>query len=82
MNKNEDIIIGVANKTTMVGGAGATFFGLTANEFAALTGVGIALLSFMLSLYFQVRKDLREKRLFEAQLKQVQLRRSDNNAST
>jgi hypothetical protein len=78
MNKNEDSIIAIANKTTVAGGAGATFFGVTANEFAALVGVAIALMSFVVSLYFQLRKDKRDKELYEAQLAQVKLRRSDS----
>ena len=77
MNKNEDSIIAIANKTTVAGGAGATFFGVTANEFAALVGVVVALMSFVVSLYFQLRKDKRDKELYEAQLAQVKLRRSD-----
>lgn len=77
MNKHEDSIIAIANKTTVAGGAGATFFGVTANEFAALVGVAVALMSFVVSLYFQLRKDKRDKELYELQLAQVKLRRSD-----
>ena len=77
MNKHEDSIIAIANKTTVAGGAGATFFGVTANEFAALVGVVVALMSFLVSLYFQLRKDKRDKELYEAQLGQIKLRRSD-----
>ena len=77
MNKHEDSIIAIANKTTVAGGAGATFFGVTANEFAALVGVVVALMSFIVSLYFQLRKDKRDKELYEAQLAQVKMRRSD-----
>lgn len=77
MSKNEDSIIALANKTTVAGGASATFFGVSANEFAALIGVAVALMSFVISLYFQIRKDQRDKALYEAQLAQVKLRRSD-----
>ncbi len=74
-NVNEDTIISLSNKATIAGGAGATFFGLTANEFAALAGVFLAALGFLMSFIFQFRKDQRDKMLFEEQLRRVQERR-------
>ena len=74
-NATEDTIISLSNRATIAGGAGATFFGLTANEFAALAGVLLAALGFLMSFYFQFRKDQRDKMLFEEQLRRVQERR-------
>lgn len=72
---NEDTVISLSNRATIAGGAGATFFGLTANEFAALAGVALAALGFLMSFYFQFRKDQRDKMLFEEQLRRVQQRK-------
>lgn len=72
---NEDMVISLSNKATISGGAAATFFGLTANEFAALAGVLLAALGFLVSFYFQFRKDKRDKLLFEEQLRRIQARR-------
>lgn len=74
-NINDDTVISLANRATIAGGAGATFFGLTANEFAALAGVLLAALGFLMSFFFQFRKDQRDKTLFEEQLRRVQERR-------
>jgi hypothetical protein len=54
--------ITVAAKTAQYGGgASAVFFGLTANEFAALVGAAIAVGGYLTSLYFQLKRDRRER---------------------
>lgn len=42
------------------GGASAFFFGLTANEFAALTGVCVAVIGLCVQWFYSRRKDRRE----------------------
>lgn len=42
-----------ATAATYVASSGAIFFGLTANEFAALAGVFIALLTFAVNFWFK-----------------------------
>lgn len=54
--------ITVAAKTAQYGGgASAVFFGLTANEFAALVGALIAAGGYLTSLYFQWKRNRREQ---------------------
>lgn len=43
----------IASATTYVGSGGAVFFGLTANEFAAIGGLLLALLGFVVNLVFR-----------------------------
>lgn len=53
--------------TTYVASGGAIFFGLSANEFAAVVGASVAILTFFTNLYFktQLLKIAREKSLEE-----------------
>jgi hypothetical protein len=44
---------GVASKLTLAASGGAVFFGLTANELAALGGLFIAFLSFVVTVWFK-----------------------------
>lgn len=43
----------IATATTYTASGGALIFGLTANEFAALLGAGVAVLSFLINLWFR-----------------------------
>lgn len=58
---------GVASKITLAASGGTVFFGLTANELAALGGLVIAVLSFFVSIWFKwqhlkaVREAVRNK---------------------
>lgn len=45
----------VASAATYGGSAGAVFFGLTANEFAALSGVAIAVVGLAVNVYFKAQ---------------------------
>lgn len=43
----------VAGTTAMIGSGGAMFFGLTANELAALIGAAVAIAGFLASMWFK-----------------------------
>lgn len=62
---NDNLIIG-ASKVAQYGGAGSAFiFGMSLEQFAALTGLLIALLGYFTNVYFQWRKDRREERFLQ-----------------
>ena len=67
----------VAKVSTYGGSAGAVFFGLTANEMAALGGLLIAAVGLLVSLYFQVRNDRRnaQRRWQESQRHELEMQR-------
>lgn len=44
-----------ATAATYGGSTGAVFFGLTANEFAALGGLGIAVVGFLVNVWFKAQ---------------------------
>jgi hypothetical protein len=46
-------VASVSSKLTLAASGGAVFFGLTANEIAALGGLLIAFLSFLVSIWFK-----------------------------
>ena len=45
----------VATTATYTGSGGAVFFGLTANEFAALGGLAIAVVGFLVNVWFKAQ---------------------------
>lgn len=53
---------------TYGGGASAFVFGLTANEFAALSGIVVGVLGLLVQWYFNRRRDRREQAEFEARM--------------
>lgn len=61
-------IAGVANKATYAGTASALYGGYTANELAAFGGIAIALLGFLVQLWFKIRADRRQVELHKEQL--------------
>lgn len=62
--------VSVATKVTTYGGsAGAMFFGLTANEAAALGGLIVALLGLLVTIIFKVRDDRRAAQRHEAEMR-------------
>jgi hypothetical protein len=44
----------VASKVTYTGAGGALIFGLTANEFAAMTGAAVAVISLIINFVFRL----------------------------
>lgn len=50
---NEAITAKVANAATYGGSGAAVIFGLTANEFAAISGVVIAICGLLVNIYFK-----------------------------
>jgi ABC-type proline/glycine betaine transport system permease subunit len=54
MKMDKDAIAAVANKVTYSGAGGAVFFGMTANEFAAIGGLFIALIGLLVQVTFKV----------------------------
>ena len=56
------------------GGASAFFFGLTANEFAALGGIVVGVLGLLVQWYFSRRRDRREHEEFIARMRQYRER--------
>ena len=67
----------LAKVSTYGGSAGAVFFGLTANEMAAIGGLIIAGLGLIASLYFQIRNDRRnsQRRMQESQRHELEMQR-------
>lgn len=51
---DKDAIAAVANKVTYSGAGGAIFFGMTANEFAAIGGLCLALIGLVVQIVFKV----------------------------
>lgn len=49
----ESLMTKTATAATYGGSAGAVIFGLTANEFAAFAGVGIALIGLVVNIWFK-----------------------------
>lgn len=62
----------VAKVSTYGGSAGAVFFGLTANEMAALGGLLIAGVGLLVSLFFQIRNDRRNNQRHQLEMKRLQ----------
>lgn len=62
----------VAKVSTYGGSAGAVFFGLTANEMAALGGLLIAAVGLLVSLFFQIRNDRRNNQRHQLEMKRLQ----------
>jgi len=71
----EAITIGVSNKATIAGGATAFVAGaadkvgvgsVDLSSWCAVGGLALAALGFLVSVYFQWRKDLREERIATA----------------
>jgi ABC-type proline/glycine betaine transport system permease subunit len=59
---DKDAVAAVANKVTYSGAGGAVFFGMTANEFAAIGGLCIALIGLIVQVTFKVMGFLELKR--------------------
>jgi len=49
------LVTKAANVATFGGSGSALFFGLTANEFAALSGVAIAIIGLAVNVYFKAQ---------------------------
>jgi len=61
MNEHADGAALLAAKTaTYGGGASAVWFGLSANEFAALVGALVAVVGLCVQIYFNRKRDKRE----------------------
>lgn len=63
--------VGVGKAGAYGGGASAFFFGLTANEFAAVTGVVIAVVGLAVQWFYNRRRDRREQAEFEAKMERM-----------
>jgi ABC-type proline/glycine betaine transport system permease subunit len=59
---DKDAIAAVANKVTYSGAGGAIFFGMTANEFAAIGGLCIALIGLIVQVTFKIMGHLELKK--------------------
>lgn len=64
--------VSVATKVTTYGGsAGAVFFGLTANEMAAVGGLVIGLLGLLVTVFFKLRDDRRAAQRHAAEMRRL-----------
>lgn len=61
-----------AKVSTYGGSAGAVFFGLTANEMAAVGGLCVAVIGLLVSLFFQLRNDRRNNQRHELEMRRLQ----------
>jgi len=52
---DKDAIAAIANKVTYSGAGGAIFFGMTANEFAAIGGLCIAIIGLIVQVTFKLK---------------------------
>jgi len=69
MQERIDVIGATAGKVGAYGGgASALFFGLTANELAALGGIVVGVLGLLVQWYYNRRRDRREQAEFEARM--------------
>jgi hypothetical protein len=59
---DKESIAAAATKVTYGGASGAVFFGLTANELAALGGLGVAFIGLMVQIVFKVMSYVELKR--------------------
>jgi ABC-type proline/glycine betaine transport system permease subunit len=59
---DKDAIAAVANKVTYSGAGGAIFFGMTANEFAAIGGLCLAIIGLIVQVTFKIMGHLELKR--------------------
>jgi ABC-type proline/glycine betaine transport system permease subunit len=62
MAMEHETITSVAGKVTYAGAGGAIFFGMTANEFAAIGGLCIGLIGLIVNVVFKflAHKELKE----------------------
>lgn len=67
----EAVMTGAANKTTLGGAAVSGLGWVASSEFVAVMGLLIAAAGFFVSLYFQIRRDKREKLEHEARMEQI-----------
>ena len=71
MNDAETIAIAAGGKTTQVG-AGTTLAGwMLSSEAGVLIGIVIGLAGFAIQIYFNIRRDRREKAEHEARMRQL-----------
>lgn len=69
LEEQTDAIGVAAGKAATFGGATSAFwFGLTANEFAALCGVVVGVAGLILQWFYNRRRDKRERELHEVKL--------------
>lgn len=67
----EAVMSGAASKTT-IGGAAVSGLGwMASSEFVAVMGLLIAAAGLLVNLYFQIRRDRREKLEHEARMEQI-----------
>lgn len=59
-DQTDAIGIAVGKMGAIGGGASALWFGLSAGEFAAITGAAIGVLGYLTQLYFNRRRERRE----------------------
>lgn len=60
MQEHSDAIGILAGKVTTYGGGGSAFiFGMTSDLFAALVGIGVAVIGVCIQCYFNLRRDKR-----------------------
>lgn len=69
MQERMDVVGATAGKVGAYGGGvSAFFFGLTANEIAALGGIVVGVLGLLVQWYYNRRRDRREQAEFEARM--------------
>jgi hypothetical protein len=59
---DKESIAAAATKVTYGGASGAVFFGLTANELAAIGGLGVAVIGLIIQVVFKILSYLELKR--------------------
>lgn len=66
--ETSDAAASAAMKTTMVGAGVLSFGGITANDLAVIVGLVLTVCGFLINLWFQWRRDRRERLEHEARM--------------
>lgn len=77
MDQHDLAVSSIASKAMYAGSASALYGGFTASEIAAFGGVAIALLGFIVQLFFKIRADRRDSELHKRRLESFDYRDED-----
>lgn len=75
--QHEDLAVSILNKTT-AGGAATSVVGTVSQvDILTIVGVVVAIAGFLVSLFFQLRRDRRENKEHEARMEEIQRGKRD-----
>jgi ABC-type proline/glycine betaine transport system permease subunit len=77
MRMDKDAIAAVANKVTYSGAGGAVFFGMTANEFAAIGGLCLAFIGLIVQIAFKIMGHVEMKKHHDRMEKRMGVKKDE-----